>query len=163
MGHGAQVSLWKALCETENGLFLIMYNFICEIIKSPGICEGIGHKVLSHTFSLYGTPVKCLMLSHSGFNCLSITILGDWHMVIWLTFYGDNNWLRRSPCLWSQGSQAAELNEHHHSQFQNNFHHAKRKPQDPLAIPSCFPQTPSSYPALIYFFVSVDLLMLHIS
>ena len=70
------MSLWKALCETENGLFLIMYNFISEIIKSPGICEGIGHKVLSHTFSLYGTPVKCLMLSHSGFNCLSITILG---------------------------------------------------------------------------------------
>ena len=49
-------------------------------------------------------------------------------MVIWL-FYGDNNWLRRSLCLWSQGSQAAELNEHHHSQFQNNFHHPKKKPQ----------------------------------
>ena len=45
-----------------------------------------------------------------------------WH------FYGDSSWLRRSPCLRLQGSQAAELAEHHHSQFQNNFHYPNKKP-----------------------------------
>ena len=162
MGHGAQVSLWKALCETENGLFLIMYSFICEIIKSPGICEGIGHKVLSHTLACMGLLLSAWCFHTQG---LIVWVLPNLVIDIWSCGWHFMETTVGSGGVLVYGHKAPrlQLNEHHRSQFQNNFHCPKKKPQDPLAVPSCFPQTPSSYPVLTYFFVSVDLLILHIS